>query len=373
MKFLRPTFAEINLKNLEYNHDSVRSRLKPSVRILSVVKADGYGHGAVPVSRVFENKGVHCLGVALPEEGIALRQAGIKIPILIMGSIYPLENFRVCFRYRLTPTVASLVSARALSQMSRRLGRSIQIHIKLDTGMGRVGINANHAFSVVKRISELPGLRIEGIYSHLAQADSISPFTRSQILRFKSVTAALRRSGVKIPLAHIANSVALLNLPESHMEMVRPGISLYGLLPYRGAEKKLSLKPVMTFKTAIVFLKKIKKGTSISYGRTWRAARESVIATLPVGYADGYNRLLSNRGEVLIRGRRFPVVGRVCMDMIMVDVTDLDAPGLGEEAVLWGEQSGESISCEEVAGKISTINYELVSNLNKRVPRVYIR
>jgi len=372
LKIYRPTILEINLKNLRKNLLNIKKKVKKNVKILAVVKADAYGHGAREVAKYIEDI-VDWFGVALFEEGIELRKVGIKKPVLVMGSVFPLDNFRLCFKYDLTPTISSYYSAEYLSKLALRYGKDQRVHIKVDTGMGRIGINIKRAYETIKRISKLNGIKIDGVFSHLAQAEKITSFTMMQIRSFKNLKKALESEIGRIPLFHIANSTATFKIPESHFDMVRPGISIYGLFPYKGVLKDVDLDPVMSFKTKIVFLKEVEKGTSISYGRTWIAKRRSTIATLPVGYADGYNRLLSNKGEVLIRGKRFPVVGRVCMDMVMVDVTDLKNPQLGEEVVLWGKQGNGIIRVEEIADKISTINYEVTASLPKRVPRIYLK
>jgi len=370
--FLRPTWAEIDLGAFRHNFKEISRKLTKGVSLLPVVKADAYGHGMEEIARTSLSCGAKLLGIANIEEGIFLRKRGIKAPILILGSVYPLSNFTYILRYNLLPTISSLQAAEELSKIAKRRKKKVRIHIKVDTGMGRIGISAENAANVVRRAVQLPGIIVEGIFTHLAAADSDYEFTMEQIGKFQSVIDELKRDNINIKYKHAANSTAILRYADAHFNLARPGISLYGLVPFEGAEKEIDLKAVMQLKTRIVFTKRVKKGTSVSYGRTWKAERDSIIGTLPIGYADGYNRLLSNRGEVLIRGKRIPIVGRVCMDMCMVDITSLPEVKVGEEVVLIGSQGKERITADEIAKLIGTISYEVVCAISKRVPRIYL-
>ncbi len=370
MYFLRPSWAEINLSHCVHNLEQIKKIVKNKVQILAVVKADAYGHGAIEVSKVVLRNGVSFLGVALIEEGIKLRQAGIDAPILVMGSIYPFKNYRELINFNLIPIVASLSSLKELSSIASKEGEKVGFHLKVDTGMGRIGVSVNSVLKLVKEISSLPGVVLEGIISHLSCADGDGGFTEKQIDDFTSVVEKIKYK--KTILRHIANSSAILRFPESHLDLVRPGLILYGLLPFRSTLSKIKLKPVMSLKTKVIFLKKVAKGTPVSYGKTYVTKKRSIIATLPIGYADGYNRLLSNKAQVLIKGKRLPVVGRICMDMCMVDVTDLPQVAVGDEVVLIGNQENETITVEDIAVWSNTVNYETVCALGKRIPRIYI-
>lgn len=372
MNFLRPTWIEVNLEAVSHNIKQIKSKLSPGIQLLAIVKANGYGNGAVEVAHVCIDEGVNMLGVALIEEAIELREAGIKLPILVMGSIYPFDNYKKIIEYDLIPTVASIESGRKLVEICRAEKAVCKVHVKIDTGMGRIGVVPSSAVSLVKFLVSSKELELEGIYSHLASADSDSYFTEKQIVDFSKLLDMLRIEKIDIMYKHIANSAAIQKYKESHYNMVRPGLSLYGLLPFAKEAQLIDLKNVMSWKTRIIFLKKVPIQTSISYGRTFVTKRESLIATIPVGYADGFSRFLSNKGEVLVKGKRAPIVGRVCMDMCMLDVTDVGGVRVGNEVVLIGKQGDETITVEDVASIIGTINYEVVCNISKRVPRVYI-
>ena len=369
MYFLRPSWAEINLSNLVHNLRQIKKIIKDKVKVLAVVKADGYGHGAVEISKIALKNGASLLGVALIEEGIELREAGIKAPILVMGSIYPFDNYKQMMKFNLTPVISSLSSLEQLSCIACREGRKIGFHLKIDTGMGRIGISIFSIPKLLEKISLLPGINFEGVYSHLSCADTDEEFTRKQINDFAGVIKDIKYKGNI--LKHIANSAAILQFPESHFDLVRPGLILYGLLPFENALNKMNLKPVMSIKTRIIFLKKVPKGTPISYGKIYVTNRTTRIATLPIGYADGYSHLLSNKAQVLIRGKHMPIIGKICMDMCMVDVTNLSRVSVGDEVVLMGSQGREIITAEEIASRIGTINYEVVCAISKRMPRVY--
>ncbi len=335
---------------------------------MAVVKADGYGHGSIEVSRTALTSGADWLGVALPEEGHILRRAGIDAPILVLGSIQPDEAYKVV-NSLLDQTVCSLDLAEALDQEARKAAAYVNVHIKVDTGMGRIGVKPEEVSAFTHRMQRFKNLHLAGIFAHFASADEADKaFSRKQIEIFDAVVRDLDLSGIKIPKKHMANSAAVLDLPESYYDLVRPGIIIYGLHPSGEVSHSIDLKPAMTFQTRISFLKTVPAGSSISYGRTFVTKSETKVATLPVGYGDGYSRLLSGRGEVLINGRRAPLIGRVCMDMCMTDVSHVPNVKLGDEAVLFGEE----LSVNEIAAKVGTINYEILCAVGKRVPRVYV-
>lgn len=361
---LQKVFAEINLKALSHNLQIVRKKTG-NKNILAVVKADAYGHGAETVSKHLIKDGVSMLGVAFTQEGIALRECGIKIPILVF---FDRDNAAACIEYNLTPVIYDFNSAKKINTIAKKLDLLIPIHIKIDTGMGRVGIMPDKAFSDISKISALSNIKPEGIMSHFSEADlQDKNFAIHQQDIFSKLIKELKKSGITFKLIHMANSAAVLTMPDAHFNAVRPGIMLYGY----GCCEKEKLKPVMTIKSKIILLKKVPKGTSISYGRTFVTKRKSIIATIPVGYADGYNRKLSNNGEVLIKGKRVPVAGRVCMDTIMVDVTDIPDVNYKSEVVLIGRQGNEQISADDIAEKTGTIPYEVLTSIGARVKRVY--
>ncbi|HOW28460.1 MAG TPA: alanine racemase [Elusimicrobiota bacterium] len=384
---LRPTWADIDLDALRHNVAALSARLSQGTSLLCVLKADAYGHGAVPLAQALvgcsERGGrssrripLWGFGVSSVEEGITLRSAGIQQPILILGSLYPFDSFRHVLDYSLTPTIASALSAQALSEAAEKKGATATVHVKVDTGMGRIGVSPETALDLLKSVSSSPRLKLEGCYTHLASAES-SERTEAQLASFRRVLSAAETAGVKIPIPHVANSAGTIRHASAHFSLVRVGLSLYGIYPEPGLGSEIELRPVLSWRTKIVFLKKVKPGTLISYGGTHRVTRTSRLATLPVGYADGYRRGLSNKGTVLIRGHRCPVVGRVTMDQIIVDVTDVGSqPGeqpldVGEEAVLLGSQGTESVTADDMARLCDTIPYEIVCGITARVPRVY--
>lgn len=363
----RATRAIVDLNAIAHNVREVRRRIGPACELMAVVKADGYGHGLVEVSRVFLANGANCLAITLPEEGETLREAGIDVPILVFGLIQPEEAAKVA-RFDLCQTVTSLELLEALDWAARLAGKTLPIHIKVDTGMNRIGLNPEDVVSFLHQTLRFGHLTVEGIYSHLATAyQADKTHTQEQLSRFADVLSALDHAGVEIPKRHIANSAAVLDLPESYYDMVRPGLILYGLYPSEEVSRSIILKPAMSFLTKVVTVKTVPPGTPISYGGTYVTNKRTKIATLPVGYADGYSRVLSSRVQVSIRGKRVPQVGIICMDMCMVDVSDLEEIHPGDDAVLFGE----GLPVEEVASTIGTINYEVVSMVGKRVPRLY--
>jgi alanine racemase len=365
------TKAEVDLGALAYNYHQLRQLAPPSVKFLVVVKADAYGHGAIPVSKKLEELGADFLGVATVKEGIELRNGEIKRPILVLSGIYQ-EEVEDVLAYQLTPMVYRLEIAEALAATARKKGQTIPVHIKVDTGMGRIGILPEEAPAFVNRLRKFKNLEIEGIASHFATADvGNSSFTEEQLERFSRTIEEMKKLAIDPPFCHIANSAALVNLPAAHFTLVRPGIMLYGSYPSPSLKDKVSLRQVMSWMSLVADLKQVPEDYPISYGRTFITQRPSIIAAIPVGYADGYNRLFSNCGEVLIKGMRAPVVGRVCMDWTMVDVTDIPGVEVGDEVVLMGSQLDQEITPEEMGGRIGTIPYEILCAVGKRVQRIY--
>lgn len=371
---LRPTRAEIDLEAIAHNVREFRRIVPGGTRLMAVVKADGYGHGAVAVAHRAVSAGASFLGTALVEEALELRQSGITCPILVLG-FTPGEYAALLCEHGIIPTVFSLPEAKAFAAAAFNRGGSLPVHVEIDTGMSRSGYSpCENAEDFIETVASLPGLELAGLFTHFASADHDDPeVARWQMGRFWALIKQLENRGLHIPLKHAANSAAALLLPETRLDMVRIGISLYGLYPANRARAAVALRPAMTLKTRVVSLKQVPAGTSVSYGCTYTTDKPSLLGTLPVGYGDGYPRLLSNRGQVLIRGRRVPVVGRVCMDQLVVDMIDVPDACLGDEAVLFGRQGGGEITVDEVASWLSTINYEVVTTVSKRVPRVYLR
>ncbi len=366
----RPTIAEIDLRALAFNYRQIKKSIPKGVSILAVVKADAYGHGALPVSLKLEGMGVGYLGVAIAEEGVALRKGGVRAPILILGGFFQ-EGEEEILRYGLTPVVFDIESLRRLSKAAKKRRRKAKVHIKVDTGMGRLGVPYRDFLDFLKEMIEIPNIEIEGLLSHFAMTDGEEVYTLSQWEKFQEAIVQAKSMGVSSRYIHMASSATSIAFPNYSGNMVRPGIMLYGSYPSPFFEKRIELEPVLTLKTRIHFLKWVPTGTRISYGGTFITRRKSRIATLPIGYADGYNTRLSNQGEVLIRGKRAPVIGRVCMDLIMVDVTDIPDVSHGDEVILIGRQGKEQITADEMARKIGSIPYEVLCMIGKRVPRIY--
>lgn len=368
MRFYRPTWAEINLDNLAHNFYQIKKLISPKTKIMVTVKADAYGHGLIPVSKKLVSCGVDALGVASIDEGISLREAQIKIPILILGLILKRDT-EPLFRYGLTPTVCDLGLACALNKKAEACGCLQDVHIKVDTGMGRIGVLHEGAYELVKRIHKLKNINIKGIFTHFAFADLDRDFTSYQIGVFNRLIHKLKKQGIRIPLAHAANSIGIIDYKNSHFNMVRPGLVIYGLYPKENL--KVCLKPVLSLKTRVIYKKRVPKNYGISYGHAYITTKNTTILTLPIGYGDGYPRNLSNQAPVLIRGRRFKIAGRICMDQIMVDAGD-SAVKIGDEAVFIGSQGKDTITAEELAGLSGTIPYEIVCGLGSRIPRLYV-
>lgn len=370
----RPTWADINLSHLAYNVRSFRDFLPDNVKLMAVVKADAYGHGAYEVSEVALQEGASMLGVASLEEGAELRQKGIKSPVLILGCTDLQQNLSL-LKMELTPTVFSWEAAQSLSQQAQALGKRATIHVKIDTGMGRLGLTEpREALNFLERVAALPGIILEGVYTHFATADEKDKsFARQQLRLFKNILNACKERGIHIPLKHAANSAAALELPEAHLDMVRIGIGLYGYYPSREIKREIKLLPVMSLKSRVVHLKRVSAGTPISYGRTYFAPKDTTIATVPLGYGDGYNRLFSNKGFMLVRGQKAPIAGRVCMDHTMLDIGNIPFVQVGDEVVAFGRQGQQEFNVDDAAEQLGTISYEVLCNIGSRVPRVYCR
>lgn len=367
----RPTLCFIDHDALRWNLRQIRAKVGPEVKILSMVKANGYGHGAVAISQTLASVGGDAFGVATLEEGIELRQAGIRTPILVVAGAYG-EQLEQFLSYDLTPTIYEIEGVRILEAAAKRRGKNLNVHLKIDSGMGRLGLLADETNSWIPELKKCSALKLEGVFSHFSHAESVEgDYTREQLDIFKRVIQLLRKEGLAPRLVHFANSAATITLPAAYFDMVRPGIMLYGVYPSPAMANQILLKPVLSWKTKILQLKKVPPGTSISYGQTFVTNRESMIATLPVGYADGYQRLLSNRGQVLVDGQRAPVVGRVCMDLTMIDVTDIRKVQQGDEVVLLGRQGDAEISADEMAAWANTISYEILTSIGVRVPRIH--
>lgn len=378
-------WAEIDLNAIAANTRALKAMVPSGCRLMAVVKAGGYGHGAVKVAQTALQNGAEHLAVARMAEGIELRKAGIAVPILIFGYTPP-ENVSQIISHHLTPTAYSLATARAYNEIAAAAEKVLPIHIKIDSGMGRLGFlpdplgteelelsDENRLIADIQSIARLPAIDLEGIYTHFAAADSADKaYSNRQLELFLRILEQVEANGIGVKIRHAANSAATIELPQAHLDMVRPGISIYGFYPSDVVDKgRIVLKPAMTLKTRIIQLKKVPAGFHISYGMTYTTDRPTTIATVPLGYADGYSRRLSSCGLMLVRGMRVPIVGRVCMDLTMLDVGELATVKEGDEVVAFGRQGDAELSADEVADTLGTINYEIVSGLTARVPKVY--
>ena len=364
---IRDVCAEINLGAIKNNLTKIRKHIQPTAKLCAVVKANAYGHGAVEVAKVAEEVGADFLAVATVEEGLQLRHADFKLPILVLGLI-PETAIQISIRNELTMTVCDFDFAKKISDCATKENILAKVHLKVETGMGRIGIFPDDAVEVAEKISKLPNVELEGIFTHFSDADSIDKtFTYKQLEIFKNTCEKISARGVKIKIRHIAESAAILEIPDAHLDMVRSGIITYGLYPSAEVQKTIQLQPAMKLKAKIVYLKKISAGTSIGYGREFVAKKNSVIATLPLGYADGYIRAYKNF-SVEVRGKLAPIAGRVCMDQVMIDVTEIPGVKVGDEVILFG---GDLISIDDAANHLRTINYEVTCLISDRVPRIY--
>lgn len=366
----RPTRIRVDLDALSHNLAAIRART--GVPVMAIVKANAYGHGLVPVALHLQAQGVDQLGVAFVEEAKLLRRSGVRIPILVMGGIYG-PQLGELIGHDLEITVSSLDKLRQVEAAAEAMGRRAAVHLKIDTGMERIGVHSYSAGPFIEAAAASRWCELRGVYSHLACADDPdSPMTAQQLERFLETCRHFERIGAPMPRRHLANSGGVLHFPETHLDMVRPGIALYGVLPDPASRPAPDLRPALSLVSQVVYFKVVKAGNSVSYGATWTAAQDTRVVTVPIGYGDGYPRALSSRGEVLIRGRRHRIVGRVCMDQFMVDLGP-DGTGYNEdEVVLIGVQDGERIACEDVAIAAGTIPYEILTGLNERIPRLYV-
>jgi alanine racemase len=366
----RPTWIEVDLEAIAGNLRQVRRIVGDAVKVMIVLKADGYGHGAARIARTAINNGAHMLGVACLSEGVTLRRRGIREPILVLGYT-PAWQAREAVLTDITATVFDLDTARAFSRAAGEVGRTARIHVKVDTGMGRLGLLPDEVLPFLEAALALPHLEVQGLFTHFSIADEAAKtYTYYQLDRFRGLLERVRRAGIHIPLVHAANSAALLTVPEARFDLVRLGIALYGLSPSQETPLPDGFRSALSFKTRVAQVKTLPKGSFVSYGNTYVTQGEETIAVIPVGYADGFRRAPSNWGHVLVKGQRAPVVGRVCMDQTMINVTHIPGVRQGDQVVLIGRQGDQVITVEKVADRLGTINYEVISEILARVPRV---
>jgi len=370
---IRPVWAEINLDNLAHNIREIKKIVKEGTLITAVVKANAYGHGSIEVAKTFLDNGADRLAVATLSEAIELRRADIHVPILVLGYT-PKTQYPLVIENHITQAIYNYEDALEFSKAAVSLGKTGTIHIKVDSGMGRIGFLPNdESIEDILSISKLPNIYVEGIFTHFATADEKDKtYARLQYERFLTVINKLEEKGLSIPIKHVSNSAAIIDLPEYNLDMVRPGIMLYGYYPSTEVNKDIiKLKPAMTLKAKISNIKTVPKGTGISYGQIFVTERESKIATIPIGYADGFTRMLTSKAEVSIKGKRVPVVGKICMDQCMLDVTEVEDVKIGDEVVLFGYEEG-CPDADEIGEKLNTISYEILCMVGRRIPRVYI-
>lgn len=371
----RPTVCEINLQALKDNFRLIRKQIGKKRDFLAVVKADAYGHGAVEISKTLEELGVDMLGVAILEEALQLRKEGINTPILILGGILEGQE-KAILSHELTPVIFSIATAKRINEEASKKGIKIKVHIKIDTGMGRIGLQPQEVKHFFTALKKMEAIEVEGLLTHFASADFLSGspqeiFSKKQIETFKATINDIEEMGFNLPIKHAANSAAIFNLSDGCFNMVRPGIMLYGCYPGQSFKEMVSLKGVMSLKTEIIDLKEVEKGFTVSYGGTYIAPDKRKIAVLPIGYADGYKRELSGKGEVTIKGERVPVIGRICMDMTMIDVTNINNVQVGDTVYLFGGEGDNPITVDEIADKAGTIAYEILCGISQRVPKFY--
>lgn len=379
--FLKRAWAQIDLNALQYNYNVVKSMINPKSKIMCVVKADAYGHGAKRLSKEFSKLGADWFAVSNLEEAMQIRKAGVNKPILILGYT-PVNMVQVLSDNNISQAAISEDYAKKLSLRAEKINKKIKVHIKLDTGMNRIGIldqndiQRKNAVKSIENILNMSGLIVEGLFTHFAVADEGidgEDYTRMQYENFKCVISDLKEQGIKIPLCHCCNSAAIIDYPDMDMDMVRPGIILYGLLPSNKLKSKLRLKPVMQLKSTVSLVKEIDAGVKISYGGNFISDKKMKIATVPIGYADGYPRYMSGKGDMIVKGKRAKIVGRICMDQLMLDVTDIDGVNQGDIVTVLGGEKESRISANDIADINNTINYEIICLVGKRVPRIYYK
>ncbi len=368
------TWIEIDLDLIKKNMQNIRNSIDGHTEIMGIVKGNAYGHDAIEISNIILENGATQLAVARIEEAIILRNNRIKAPILVL-SISPAEQMHLYLDYHIMPTICDLHGAVYLNELAKKNKQRVKIHLKIETGMGRLGLDAEEVIPIINKLNELKNLEIQGIYTHFSTADEADKeYTYRQFAIFKKIMNHIQNNQIDIPFFHVANSGTILDLSDMQLDMVRPGCLIYGLYPSADVKKSIHLFPALSFKTCISFIKKVQPDHYIGYGRSFKTEKETIVATLPVGYADGYSRNLSNLGEVLVRGKKAPVIGRICMDQMMIDISDIPDISLGDEVVLWGRQMEYSITVEEIALKLKTIVDEVVHLTDKaRVPKLFIK
>jgi len=373
-KLLGSTWIEINLDSVKQNIKNIKNCIDKQAQIMGVVKGNAYGHDSVEVSKTLIEQGVEQLAVARIEEAIVLRKNSINVPILVL-SVSLKEQLSLYLDYNVMPTISNIETAKKFDEIASRYRKKLKVHLKIETGMGRLGIMPEVAFCSLKKIKAMDNIDVQGIYTHFSTADEDNKeYTNDQFKIFRNVMDQIKRNNINIPFFHVANSGTILDLPNMWLDIIRPGCIIYGLYPSNEVSKTIQLYPALSFKSRIAFIKKLEPNKYIGYGRTYKTKRSTLIATLPVGYADGYSRLLSNRGKVLLSGFEAPVIGRVCMDQMMIDITDVPKANIGDEVVLWGKQMGKTIAVEDIAELLNTIVDEVVHLTDKsRVAKLFIK
>ena len=376
MKTYSRVYAKIDLDAIAYNMEQMKQNIRPETKVMAVIKADGYGHGAVQIAEMMERWNyIWGFAVATLDEAVVLRTEGIQKPILVLGCVFP-DQYMEMLKHEIRMNIYTEEMAESISRMAAREGKTAYMHIKLDTGMSRLGFGINEqSAETIKRISKMPNVNMEGIFTHFTKADEKDKsFTKKQIQEFVWMTERLKEKNVRFTYEHCSNSAGIIDVPEANFDIVRAGISTYGLYPSEEVDKtNVKLKPALALKSHVAFVKEIERGTPVSYGGTFVAKEKMKIATIPVGYADGYPRSLSNKGYVLIRGKKAPILGRVCMDQFMVDVTKIEGVSFGDKVTMIGKDGNEILPVEVLSELSGRFNYEFVCDLGKRIPRVYVR
>ncbi len=368
---VRPTMVKVNLDRMSANLSAIRTHVAPA-KVMAILKANAYGHGLVEIAHHMVSQGVDYLGVAFVEEGILLREHGIRMPILVLGGVLG-NQVPLFLRHNLAITASSIEKLQQIDEAAQVLGVTARVHIKIDTGMERIGVHYYNAQSFLEASLKCSHVRVDGIFSHLANADATDlSHSRLQLERFNEVLGFYDQHSLPTPMRHIANSAGILNLPDSHLDMVRPGILLFGVYPSPDVKRSIRVQPTLTWKSHVVYFKVVKPNHPIGYGSEWQSDHMVRVVTVPVGYGDGYFRSMTHKAQVLIRGKRFPVVGRISMDQITVNI-EWGTAYNDDEVILIGEQEGSSVTCEELAVWAGTIPYEILTNINTRVPRIYTR